>query len=426
MINKIKIKLQNKDTKTLVSNFSYLTIIEISNYILPFITIPYIVRTIGVEKYGAIMFAYSVMIFFNVITSFGFKLLATKYISINRDDVKKVSKYFWSVILTQMMLLMFSFSVLLILLFNIERFHNEMSVLLYSFGMVLGNVIFPVWFFQGMEKMKYISIFTVVSRLIYTILIFTLVASIENYELIPLINSLSLIAIGLFSLYFIHAKFEVEFVLVSINDMIKLLKEGWHLFLSTLSNNLYTATNTVLLGFLTNYSVVGVFSIASTISGAITKIIKIYSRVTFPYIAKFDKDKELQILKARLLLRVYSVILFTTGLMTFLSADFLITLLFGANHEESILVLQILSITIMIEPLGGFFTPYLVIKNQTKTVAKITFQTMLMNFVVVVPLIYIFQAKGMAIAKVIVEGFQVLLNIKYNKELILPKGNTKK
>jgi len=417
MINKIKIKLKNKDTKTLVSNFSYLTIIEISNYILPFITIPYIVRTIGIEKYGTIMFAYSVMIFFNVITNFGFKLLATKYISINRDDVKKVSKYFWSVILTQMMLLIFSFSILLVLLFSIERFHSEMSVFLYSFGMVLGNVIFPVWFFQGMEKMKYISIFTVVSRLIYTILIFMLVTSVENYELIPLINSLSLITISLFSLYFIHTKFGIEFVLISVWDMIKLLKEGWYLFLSTLSNNLYTAINTVLLGFLTNYNVVGIFSIASTINGAITKIIKIYNRITFPYIAKY-KDEKLRLTKTKFLLKLYFLILIFASITTFTCSSTFITLIFGPNHENSIIVLKILALSIIVEPLGGFFTSYLVIKNQTKTISKITFQTMLLNFIFIIPMIYIFQAKGMAITKIIVEGFQVFLNIKYNKELI--------
>jgi PST family polysaccharide transporter len=234
-----------------------------------------------------------------------------------------------------------------------------------------------------------------------------------------------LILIGIFSLYFIHTKFNIQFYLPSIKEINILFKEGWHLFLSTLSNNLYTATNTVLLGFLTNYNIVGIFSIASTISGAITKIIKIYSRVTFPYIAKFDNNKDLQVKKARLLLRLYSVILIVTGSVTFLMASTIITLIFGSNNEESILVLQILAIGIMIEPLGGFFTPYLVIKNQTKTVSKITFQTMLVNFIFVVPLIYIFQAKGMAITKIIVESFQVLLNLKYNKELIFSNQKDK-
>ena len=146
MVKKIKTKLESKDTRTLISNFSYLTIIEASNYILPFESIPYIVRTIVVEKYGVIMFAYAVMVFFNVITNYGFRLLATKYISINRDDIYKLSKYYWSVLSAQLLLLLISLLIFIILLFFVEKFSDEKVVFLYAFGMVLGNIIFPIWF----------------------------------------------------------------------------------------------------------------------------------------------------------------------------------------------------------------------------------------------------------------------------------------
>jgi len=418
MIKKIKTKLGNKDTKTLISNFSYLTIIEASNYILPFISIPYIVRTVGVEKYGVIMFAYAVMIFFNVITNYGFQLLATKYISINRDDLSKISKYYWSVLSAQLILFLISLLVFILLIFSVEKFSAEKLLFLYAFGMVFGNIIFPIWFFQGLEKMKYISIFTVFNRVLYTILIFSLVNTMEDYILVPLFNSLSMISIGLFSLYFIHFKFKVNFVLVPFRDIKLLFIEGWHLFLSTVASSLYTSINTVLLGFLTNYSAVGIFSIAATLSGAIGKIVKIYSRVTYPYMAKYSNNKELLVKKARLLLRLYSLILLIVSILTFISASFIIPFIFGPNNEESIVILHILAIVILIEPLGGFFTPYLVIKNKSKLVSKITFYTMILNLIIILPLIYFYQARGMAITIIIVQSFQVYLNIIHNKELI--------
>ena len=419
MIKKIKSKLKNKDSKVLVSNFSYLTVIELSNYILPFVAIPYIIRVIGVEKYGVIMFAYAVMIYFNIITNFGFRLLATKYISMNRDNIQKVSKYYWTVLSSQIVLLLLSVFTFLLLLFSVPMFYEERYVFLYAFGMVIGNVIFPIWLFQGLEKMKYISIFNVASRLLYTIAIFVFINDIDDYTLIPMINSLSFISIGLMSLIFIHRKFTIYFIKPSILDMKLLFTEGWHLFLSTVANSLYTSTNTVLLGFLTNYTVVGIFSIASTVSGAVTKIIKIYNTVTYPYMAKYTTNKEILIKKARGLLKFYVLVLMVASMSIFFSAEMLITLLFGAGKEESILVLQILAITIIVEPLGGFFTPYLVIKNQTKIVSKITFYTMLVNFIFVIPMILLFQAVGMAITKLIVESFQVFMNVKYNKELVV-------
>jgi len=414
---KSKVNLKN-DVKVLMSNFSYLTIIEISNYILPFLAIPYIVKTIGIEKYGVIMFAYAVMATFNIITDFGFKILATKYISINRDNINKVSKYFWTVISSQILLLFISFLVFMILLVSIDKFSQEKLVFVYSFGMVIGNTLFPVWFFQGMERMKYIAIFNVISRIIYTILIFTVIKNSDDYILVPLFNSLGFVILSAMSLYFIHKEFKVNFVFSSISDIKQLFVEGWYLFLSSISNNLYTSANTILLGLLTNYSIVGVVSLATTISGAITKIIKIYSRVTYPYLAKFSNNYDLLISKARLLLRLYLVLLIIAGITTFLIADPIINLLFGPANQESVFLLKILAITMIIEPLGGFFTTYLVIKNQTKTVSKITFYTMIINFVFILPLITLFQGLGFVISKLVVESFQVLLNIIHNKELV--------
>jgi len=417
-IDKTKKKFSARDTKVLVSNFSYLTVIELSNYILPFVAIPYIVRVIGVEKYGVIMFAYAFMIYFNIITNFGFRLLAVKYISINRDDIAKVSGYFSTVLTSQLLLLLLSALIFVLLLFSIPMFYEEKLVFLYSFGVVIGNVVFPIWLFQGLEDMKYISIFNLINRLLYTIAIFTFIHEADDYSLIPMINSLSFISIGLVSLYFIHRKFKVNLVMPSLAQMKSLFKEGWHLFLATIANNLYTSTNTVLLGFLTNYTVVGVFSIASKVSGALTRIIKIYTVVAYPYIAKYAENRELLITKAQKLLRLYIAVLAVVAIGTFLSAELLISLLFGSGKESSVLVLKILALTIIVEPLGSFFTSYLVIKNQNKTVSKITFLTMLVNFVFVIPLILLFEAVGMAMTKLIVESFQVAMNIKYNKELV--------
>jgi PST family polysaccharide transporter len=423
MLSKIKEKLRNKDTKVLISNFSYLSIIEISNYILPFLSIPYIVKVVGIENYGIVSFVLAVVAFFNIITDFGFKLLATKYISINRDDINKVSKYFWTVISAQIILLILSFLILLLLISTVDKFNQEKIVFIYAFGMVIGNILFPIWFFQGMEQMKYISIFNVINRVFYTVLIFTTIKSMDDYIYIPLYNSLGYLLISIISLYFIRKKYNLKFVLASYHDIKQLYIDGWHLFLATLSNSLYTSMNMIVLGFLTNYTVVGVLTLATTITSAAAKIIKTFSSVTFPYIAKFSNDKELMISKARVLLRIYSGLLIITCIVTFFIADPLITILFGEDKQESILMLQLLSITLIFEPLGGFFTPYLVIKNQTKTVSKITFMTMLVNFVFIIPLILLFQGLGFVATRIIVECFQVAMNVAHNKELVFKRVN---
>lgn len=406
-----------KDNK-LAKNFSYLTIIELSNYILPFITIPYVVRVIGIEYFGVITFAYALIAYFQLIVNYGFRLIATKHISIHRDNKEEVSKYFWTIIFSQLLLLILSCIVFLIALSNITLLSDEKLVFIYSFGLVISTIIFPIWFFQGMEDMKYIAIFNMIARIIYTILIFVFIQDKTDYELIPLFNSGSFILIGIVSLIFIKNKFNLSFYFPNFIEIKEQFVEGWYLFISTITNNLYTTTNTVILGFMTNYTIVGIYSLAYTVTGAITKIIKIFNQVVYPHLAKISTDKNLLIRKASKFLNFYIIVLLIASSSIFIFAEDIIYLLFGEGKESSIFVLKLLALSILFEPLGGFFTPYLIIKNEKKLVAKITFKTMIFNFIVVFPLIFFFQAIGMAITKIIVEAYQVYLNMISNKEIL--------
>lgn len=173
---------------------------------------------------------------------------------------------------------------------------------------------------------------------------------------------------------------------------------------------------------MTNYTIVGIYSLAYTIIGAVTKIIKIFNQVVYPHLAKLSNQKEILIKKANKLLKLYIIILFICSFSLFVFAEHIIHILFGEGKESSILVLRILALSLLFEPLGGFFTPYLIIKNEKKLVAKITFKTMILNFILIFPLIFFFQAIGMAITKIFVEAYQVFLNASKSKEILNIKG----
>jgi len=423
MISTLTDKLKSKDVKVLASNYSFMFFIEMSNYILPFLVIPYIVRVVGVEKYGIVVFATTVMVFFELLTSYGFRLLAPKFVSMNRDDKEKLSKYYWAVIITQLLLLLLSVSIFLPLLFIVEKFSLESTIFLFSFIKVLASVLFPVWFFQGIEKMKFIAIFNFLSRLSYTLAVILLVKEASDYTLIPLLNSLSFLTVALVSMYFIRRNFGIKFYTATFYEVKSLLIEGWHIFISRISLVLYSTANIMLLGFLADYTFVGMLSIATTISVAVTTIVSLISTITYPYLAKFVDTKNILIQKARRLLKLYSVASVAAGLLTFTVASTLIPLMYGTGKEYSILLLQILAVVVVLQPFGTFFTNFLVLKDETKTISKITFYTMIVNAILIVPAILYYQALGLVVVMIVTQLFQVGMNIKYNKELVFnPEG----
>lgn len=78
MIERIKSFKQNKELYTLVSNFSYLSILQIASYAFPFITMPYLAKVIGAEGFGKIAFASALMLWFITIADWGFNYTATR------------------------------------------------------------------------------------------------------------------------------------------------------------------------------------------------------------------------------------------------------------------------------------------------------------------------------------------------------------
>jgi O-antigen/teichoic acid export membrane protein len=115
---------------------------------------------------------------------------------------------------------------------------------------------------------------------------------------------------------------------------------------------------------------------------------------------------------------LYLSILTIGAIFLFLISGFVIRLLYGEGHDTSIEILRILAFSLLFEPLGGFFTAYLSLKSEYKVIRSITFKTMLLNLVLVVPMILLFEAKGTAYLFILLSLVQVYLNLKHNREII--------
>jgi len=140
-----------KPYRSLIHNFTSLSVLQVANYLFPLITLPYIVRVIGPAKYGLINFAAAFIAYFNLICDYGFSLSGTKKFSIIRDDKEKLSKTFSTILSIKLLLSLISAFVLGIIVLLIPIFNGHWEVYLLSSGFVIGGVLFPNWFYHGIE-----------------------------------------------------------------------------------------------------------------------------------------------------------------------------------------------------------------------------------------------------------------------------------
>ncbi len=338
MIRKLQDIVNTEDKKRLLGNFFSLSVLQAFTYILPLLTLPYLVRVLGVEKFGLVMFAQAFMMFFNIIVDYGFNLSATREVSIHRDNKNKLTEIFSSVMSIKFILISVSFLLLSIIVFSFEKFSNDWKLYYLTFIFVIGQALFPVWYFQGMEKMKYITIVNITSKLIFTIAIFIFIQKETDFLLVPLLNGLGFIVGGLISLWIISRNLDQPFHLQSKKILLSHFKDSSQFFLSRVSVTLYTSTNVFVLGLFTNNTMVGYYSIAEKLYLALQSLYQPVVQALYPYVSK---EKNIRLFK-KLFTAILFINLFGIILLYFISEDIFAILFTQHIGSESIEVFHIL------------------------------------------------------------------------------------
>lgn len=411
-----------KEKRVVLGNFASLSTLQGLGYILPILILPYLIRIIGPEKFGLIAFAQAFAQYFMILTDYGFSLSATRKISLCRGDKEKLCTIFSSVMTVKLILAGVSFLILLVTINLIPRFRQDWLVYILSFGAVAGNTLFPVWLFQGKEKMAYTAGINAIGGITYAISVFVLVRTPADYLYVPLLNSLFLLVTGILGLYIAFRKFGLEFVFQTYEDIQRELKTGWHIFLSIVAINAYTTTRVFAVGLLTNNILTGYYSIAERIAGFIQSFpMDSFTQAIYPRLNKvFIKNKGRAV---RLMHRAQHYT--TTGFVICLPILFffspLITrIICGISYPEVVLALRLLIISVFLVGANAFKVQFLLVSGRTDLYSKLHIAAALAGLPLIFILIHYFSYLGAALSTIIIEAGIIIATFR------VVKGLTKK
>ena len=342
--------------KNLLKNFTSLSVLQLSNYLFPLIILPYVVRVLGPDKYGLVQFAAAFNSYFLILCDYGFGLTGTRMISQNRNDHQNLPRIFSSILIIRLLLFVLSFALITVVVFSFERFILEWKVFLLSSGIVFGSTLFPLWFFQGIEQMKYITILQIAIRIVSIVFIFILIQSSADYIIFVLINSLTQIVIGIAGVMIVNLKFKINIIFPGISQILRILKEGWNIFLSSVWINLYTTSNTFILGLLTNDTTVGYYAAADKLRIAFQGVHSTLSLSVFPFVNQLVKESYENFINFnRKLFKLSAIWGLIVSLILFVFAYDITDLVLGQNFSHSGDLLRIISLLPLIISLSNVF-----------------------------------------------------------------------
>jgi PST family polysaccharide transporter len=322
----------------MAQNFVSLVLLQGINYLLPLLTLPYLYRVLGTERYGLVAFAYTLTQYFVTLTDFGFNLSATKYISIHRDNLQTINQYLNSAFICRFLLAIISLFILFSLTILFDKFERDSWFYISYFGIVIGNIMFPMWYFQGMEKMKFITIFNVISKLVSLLSFFIFVRRSNDYVLVPVFYSAGFVLAGFISLYIIYFKEKMNWFIPTLKEIRFVFSDSLTYFLSRISVSMFTNINTFIIGLVCGNTAVGYYSAAEKLYQAYNLLLVPFSGVLFPYMAK---TRDVPFFKRVLKYITPANIILLIGVL--LSSSWIISIIYGESaHSDSLAVFRIL------------------------------------------------------------------------------------
>lgn len=326
--------------------------------LIPFLTYPYLIRILGTETYGLVVFAQAVVGYFVILVGFGFPMTATKEVSINRNNKEKLSEIVSSVLIIKSILFIISLGILGALLQFIPQAKGYELIFYLSMWMCVYDIIFPGWYFQGIEQMKYVTVISITMRLIFLGLIFIFIKAPADYLYVPLLYGIGSLVAGTISLYIVFRIHKIRFYWQPYSNLKYFFKDSLPIFISNVSSNIYISTNKIVIGAFLGMEEVSFYDLAEKITSILKTPQGILVQSLFP---KISKEKNLTFIK-----RIFKIsIIINVGLfliLLFTSKD-IVLILGGKAMLPSTIFVIIMAITVPLNTISTIFGVLLLIAN---------------------------------------------------------------
>ena len=332
---------------SLKKNFIMNAILTLSGFIFPLITFPYVLQILLADGTGRVDFATGLISYFNMFAQLGIPTYGIRATAKARDNKLELSRVTQELTIINLIMSLFMYACLAVALLVIPRLFEDRLLYIIISSTLLFNAIGMNWLYSGLENYSYITIRSLVFKVVAVVLTFALVHQHSDYVIYGAITVVASVGSNIFNL--IHARKFVTFRPISELKFRRHFKAIGAFFAMACATTVYTNLDSVMLGFMTTNSDVGYYGAAVKIKRIMVSIITSLGTVLLPrasyYIEKGEMDEFKKL--SRKAINFVSIAATPLALYFILFAREGINLLSGAKYANSIIPMQIIMPTVL-------------------------------------------------------------------------------
>lgn len=376
--------------QSLTENFWQLLVNNGLNLLVPAISLTYIFSVIGAEKFAFISFSTALIGLSSFVIEFGFVTSMVRVVAINKHDTQKLSEIAISTIIVKLLLCLLAIIVILIFLYYEITLKDYKQVLILSLGQLIGQALNLHYFFMGLQETKLLTKVNLALKIFTLICLVLLIKNPDDYLYWPLIYSFASISTSIVLGLILIKKYLLYWAKPSIELIFRSLKDGFYIFSANLSGSVLVYGPTLLLGIISNKSVLGYFGLAERISNIISVVFLSISQAILPNLSVIIVNKEKSLFKDYLinLLTFISLLLIGGYLLFYFFIENVIVYFIQIDFWDIVFIFKSVGFYTIITCMNTVVFPFLVSLKLDKSLS-ISYSVVAVSFLLAMILIYL-------------------------------------
>ena len=397
--------------RNLSLNIISLFFINTFKFLVNIVTLPYLIKSYGVENWGEIVFFQIIINYLIWITEWSFNLHSSKLISVIDGNNKEENKIFSITISAQFLLLLIS-----VLFLNLYGFifADIKQLYLYINLILLGNFLQPYWYLNGKEKIYESSLFQLFNKIIFTLLILTLINKNSLIQEYFLFMGLSSLITGTLFMIRLKIHHNIKFKATDFKKAINFLKSSFKLYISEIWSTLSNSFIPILIKSTLGNLDLGIYNISERIKSILVQAIHPLTHSIFPRISKkYYLNKTEGNLSLFKILKIVLILIIIIFILSNIFINQIVSYFSSEYSAEIIPIFRILLFSFLLNVMTEIFiTQYFVPNNMYNFINNLQIIKFIFYLFFISTGIYILGLKGAALGAVASEilSISILVN----------------